>query len=60
MSEQNSKWGLNLKVVMCPKCGKEQPRVRRPKNLRQALWGGYTCESCGTEMDKFGKEIIKK
>lgn len=45
---------------MCPKCGKEQPRVRRPKNLRQALWGGYTCESCGTEMDKFGKEIIKK
>ena len=54
---KNSKLGVNLKEVNCPKCGKAQPKVRKPKNLKQAMWGGYTCENCGCEMDKYGKEI---
>jgi hypothetical protein len=23
--------------------------------MRQALWGGSTCPSCGTEIDKWGR-----
>lgn len=41
----------------CPECGTPVPRFRRPTSLRQALWGGWTCESCSTEMDRFGNEI---
>jgi predicted RNA-binding Zn-ribbon protein involved in translation (DUF1610 family) len=57
------KWGINLlqvlnvKPVHCPKCGEPAPIVRNPKNRRQALWGGGTCEKCGTEYDKWGKAI---
>lgn len=56
----SSKWGVNLKKVKCPECGEVQPRVRKPKNLRQALWGGWTCANCDTEMDKYGVKIEKK
>ena len=48
---------VSLKKALCPDCGAEQPRVRKPKNWRQALWGGHTCSSCGCEMDRFGKKI---
>ena len=54
-----SKLGINLKEVKCPNCGAVQPKVRTPKNFSQFLWGGNTCANCGTEMDKFGKEIKK-
>jgi len=51
---------VNIKKVHCPDCGKEQPKVRKPKNLRQAMWGGNTCTECGCEMDRFGKKVEKK
>jgi hypothetical protein len=41
----------------CPACGAAFPSVRRPKNIRQATWGGWTCESCGTEFDRRLKPI---
>lgn len=25
--------------------------------MRQTLWGGWTCDNCGIEMDKFGTDI---
>jgi hypothetical protein len=25
--------------------------------LRQALWGGWTCSNCGTEMDRSGNQV---
>lgn len=52
-----SKYGINLKRVNCPKCQTKQPIVRIPKNERQTLWGGYTCNKCNTEMDKYGRAI---
>ena len=55
-----SKLGVNLKEVKCPECGTVQPKVRRPKNLRQAMWGGWTCPTCGCEMDKWGNKIESK
>ena len=47
---------VNLKEVHCLKCNTKQPKVRKPKNWRQVLWGGSTCENCGIELDRFGKK----
>ena len=54
---KNSKLGINLNRVYCPKCNLKQPIIRRPSNERETLYGGYTCEKCKTKMDKFGVEI---
>ncbi len=42
-------------VSLCEKCGTELPRHRRPENIHQLLWGGWTCPSCGAELDSWGK-----
>ena len=54
---KRGRWGINLRPVRCPECGEPAPVVRRPKNRRQALWGGCTCEECGTEYDKWGQPV---
>jgi len=41
----------------CPECGTPVPRFRRPASVRQALWGGWTCAICGTEMDRRGHRL---
>ncbi|MGH9819754.1 MAG: hypothetical protein ACRD43_06255 [Pyrinomonadaceae bacterium] len=41
----------------CPECGTPVPAVRNPTSIRQALWGGWTCQNCGTEMDRHGEQI---
>ena len=57
VNKKDSKFGINLKRVFCPKCNLKQPIIRKPENERQILFGGHTCENCGTEMDKYGVEI---
>ena len=53
----NGNLGINTGEPICPKC-KEKPKAfRSPKSIRQALWGGWTCPGCNSEMDKWGKEI---
>ena len=56
-SMRKSKWGINLQAVNCPRCGTVQPRVRKPGNARQAMWGGSTCPGCGLELDKWGRPV---
>ncbi|WP_298538054.1 hypothetical protein [uncultured Algibacter sp.] len=51
--------GINLSRIYCPNCNEKQPIVRKPNSQRQALYGGHTCRKCGTEMDKYGEEIIE-
>ena len=54
------RWGVNVKGLAgmdCPRCGEPLPAVRKPKNRRQMLWGGCTCEECGCEIDKWGREL---
>ncbi|MEP7075285.1 MAG: hypothetical protein ABI878_05700 [Acidobacteriota bacterium] len=41
----------------CPECGTPVPFTRRPSSFRQALWGGWTCKNCGTEMNRRGEQI---
>lgn len=52
-----NRWGINLEAVSCPRCNTPLPKVREPRSLRQALWGGYTCPNCGAEVDKWGREV---
>jgi hypothetical protein len=49
-------WGVNLTPVSCPCCKAPLPQVRTPKSFRQAMWGGYICPACGTEVDKWGRQ----
>ena len=41
----------------CWECGIRLPKLRAPTSLRQALWGGFTCQNCGTELDASGQKI---
>lgn len=39
---QRGRFGMNLDVPNCPKCGQQAPVIREPKSIRQFLWGGCT------------------
>ena len=52
-----NKWGVNVKPSHCPQCNAPTAGVRIPKSLGEFLWGGWTCGSCGTSVDKWGREI---
>lgn len=54
---KRGRWGINLQPVQCPECGTSAPVIRRPRNWRQFLWGGCTCDECGTEYDKWGQKV---
>lgn len=58
--KKKNKNETNLFKVKCPKCNTEQSFIRVPKDIKEAVWGGYTCSNCGCKMDKFGNEISKK
>ena len=55
--------GRKLKAINdrggCPNCSTPVPSVRKPTSFRQFLWGGWTCESCATEMDRNGNELVE-
>jgi hypothetical protein len=52
-----NRWGVNLEAIRCPRCNAPQPTVRRPRSLRETLWGGGACRDCACEIDKWGREI---
>jgi hypothetical protein len=56
-SRRQGKMGINLKAVVCPTCQAPAPVLRKPANLKQMLWGGWTCAQCGTELDKWGRAV---
>ena len=54
-----NRWGVNLRRVQCPSCGRMIAPVRMPNSREQALWGGYTCPACQCEIDKWGRQISR-
>jgi hypothetical protein len=55
-----TRWGVNLaEQFECPGCHKMHGQIRIPHNLRQSLWGGFTCGGCGLEVDKWNRPISK-
>jgi len=55
-TKNKTKWGINTKTVACPQCNEAFPPTRKPKNRKQALWGGFTCSECDIDVDKWGRE----
>lgn len=54
-TKRQNKLGINTSNLICPNCNELAPKIRKPKNLSQLLWGGFTCEKCGSEVDKWGR-----
>lgn len=54
-TKNKTKLGINVAQATCPECNIIQPKVRKPQNLKQILWGGSTC-TCGCELDKYGRK----
>lgn len=52
-----NRWGINFAKVTCPNCGTPAPTIRKPASGQQAMWGGTTCEKCGTAYDKWGRQL---
>jgi hypothetical protein len=50
-----NRWGINVRRVQCPNCAAVMGRVRMPASGREAIWGGYTCPTCKSELDKWGR-----
>lgn len=46
-------------MVNCPICKNTLPFFRIPTNLRQTLWGGWTCGFCKSEINRKG-ELLEK
>ena len=46
--------------VHCTRCQTEVPMFRKPRNMRQALWGGYDCPNCGAHLDARGRELTAR
>ena len=53
-------YGLLQKTKLCPQCGAKQPKVRKPANRQQMLWGGWTCLECKCEIDRKGNKVKPK
>jgi len=55
---RKNRWGVNTAQLTCPNCGgRLLNRVRAPKTISQALWGGSTCNGCGLDLDKWGRPV---
>ena len=50
-------FALLQKPKPCTECGTPAPKVRKPANRREMLWGGWTCADCGCMMDRRGRKI---
>jgi len=57
---RKSRWGINpVSSIECPGCHRVGGPIRRPRNVRQFLWGGGTCPHCGLEVDKWNRPIVE-
>ena len=43
--------GINLRPLICPKCGVKAVLFRASYSVKQASWDGGKCSNCGCEMD---------
>jgi hypothetical protein len=53
-------WGINPTRPACSACQTPAPRIRKPANRRQFLWGGWTRAQCGRELDKYGQPLASE
>ena len=46
--------------VICERCGAKLSKFLFPRTFTQLMWGGWTCPSCGAELDGRGKQKISQ
>lgn len=56
---KKNRFGINFKGLTgvenkCPSCGNKFDQIRRPNDMYEMLWGGWTCKKCGKKYDKWG------
>jgi hypothetical protein len=44
-------------ALMCPDCKTALPPLREPTSAQQMLWGGWTCDHCGAELDRLARKV---
>lgn len=63
---KEGKWGINflaiptpfrrkVKLLTCPVCNTSLLATRKPADLHETLWGGWTCTHCNTKLNKWGE-----
>jgi hypothetical protein len=57
---KRGRWGINTSPPICRQCDTLAPVLRKPANLNQMLWGGWTCAECGLELDKWGEPVAEQ
>jgi hypothetical protein len=55
-SKTKGRFGINLSRPNCPRCATPMPLIRKPASKEEMMWGGWTCQKCGAQLDKYGKE----
>ena len=48
---------ISLRQQYCPVCGEPLGLARAPRSWRQALWGGFVCSKCGTQLDRLARVV---
>jgi len=48
------------KPIFCPKCKTQFQLGKSKRTLHQILWGGWTCQNCGSEIERKGNLIKNK
>jgi len=43
-----------VELGVCPKCGYRPKPFQFPRTSKQFWWGGWTCPSCNSEIDRKG------
>jgi hypothetical protein len=54
MRKQQAGPGAKPHAGVCQVCGTAAPAKRRPHDFQEFMWGGWTCETCLTTVDRMG------
>lgn len=46
---------MDAMLPRCSVCGARSPLLRIPKDIQEGMWGGWTCEQCGTKLNWRGQ-----
>jgi ribosomal protein L37AE/L43A len=50
-------WERKSGQLQCPRCHSQPAVIRMQRSLREFMWGGWTCSTCGAKVDKRGREL---
>ena len=54
-ARRRGSWWAVFDRSRCRGCGEPSPIYRWPQGVSQAVLGGWTCQSCGLECDRWGE-----